>query len=187
MRTLLNVLLITAVFCGVAFAQIPLEKAPFWQSVETGVYSTGANWGDLDHNGYLDFAISNGNDMALASNYVYFNYGDSLETCHGWRSTNQQYSGHSALGDVNQDGYLDFAVSNYISPGWKASTVQLYLNSTGMLAATPSWQSVDSMHSFACAFGDADGDGDLDLAVACGESYHTIREPHRIYYNIGAL
>lgn len=185
MRILLNVFLMTTVFCSLGFAQIPLEKAPFWQSVETGVYSTGANWGDLDHNGYLDFAISNGNDMALAPNYVYFNHGDSLETYHGWRSNNQQYSGHSALGDVNQDGYLDFAVSNYISPGWRASTVQLYLNSAGLLATTPSWQSVDSMHSFACAFGDADGDGDLDLAVACGESYNSIREHHRIYYNIG--
>ncbi len=186
MRTCINVLLLVLALTALAAAQIPLEQTPFWQSKETGVYSTGANWGDVDNNGYLDFAVSNGNDMASAYNYVYFNYGDSLQTYHGWRSLDMDYSGHSALGDVNQDGYLDFAVSNYISTSWRTSTVHLYLNNgTGGLAVLPSWQSADSMHSFACAFGDADGDGDLDLAVACGESYHSIREPQRIYYNIG--
>ncbi len=185
MKSYISVLLLILIPCGVSLGQIPLEQAPFWQSVETGVYSTGANWGDLDHNGYLDFAISNGNDMALAPNYVYFNSGDSLETYHWWRSINTDYSGHSALGDVNQDGYLDFAVSNYISSGWKASAVHLYLNDgSGWLATLPSWKSADSLHSFACAFGDADGDGDLDLAVTGGESYHEIQEPQRIYYNI---
>lgn len=171
--------------CGPALSEIPLEQSPFWQSTESGVYSTGANWGDIDKNGYLDFAISNGNDMALAPNYLYLNYDGNLATRHSWGSSNDQYSGHSALGDVNQDGYLDFAVSNYISSGWKASTVQLYISFGGTLETLPSWQSADSMHSFACAFGDADGDGDLDLAVASGEAYNNIREHQRIYYNIG--
>ena len=184
-QKLLIVFTMVFTICGLAQAEIPLQKSPFWQSTETGVYSTGANWGDLDRNGYLDFAISNGNDMALASNDVYFNYYGNVQTTHGWASSNSQYSGHSALGDVNQDGYLDFAVSNYISSGWKASTVQLYLNVGGTLETLPSWQSADSMHSFACAFGDADGDGDLDLAVASGESYNEIYEHQRIYYNIG--
>jgi hypothetical protein len=185
MKILLSFFLMAAILCSLGYAQIPLEKAPFWQSIETGVYSTGANWGDIDKNGYLDLAISNGNDMARAPNYVYFNHGDSLETYHGWRSINTDYSGHSALGDVNQDGWLDFAVSNYISTGWRPSAMHLYLNSSGWLATNPSWRSADSMYSFACAFGDADGDGDLDLAVACGEAYDNIREPQRIYYNVG--
>lgn len=185
MKSPIFILLMVMVIFGPVAAQIPLELSPFWQSKETGVYSTGANWGDLDRNGYLDFAVSNGNDMALAPNYVYFNYGDSLQTYHGWSSSNADYSGHSALGDVNQDGYLDFAVSNYIASGWEASAMHLYLNSGGSLATFPSWQSADSMHSFACAFGDADGDGDLDLAVACGEAYNEIQEHQRIYYNIG--
>jgi hypothetical protein len=171
------------VFYGLGSAQIPLQMSPFWQSTETGVYSTGANWGDLDQNGY--FAISNGNDMALAPNYVYFNYDGNIQTTHGWASYNSQYSGHSALGDVNQDGFLDFAVSNYTSSGWGKSTIQLYINMGGIMENFPSWQSADSMHSFACAFGDADGDGYLDLAVACGESYNEIYEHQRIYYNIG--
>ncbi len=187
MRKLLIGFVLIVVIYGFGSAQIPLQQSPFWQSTETGVYSTGANWGDLDRNGYLDFAISNGNDMALAPNYVYYNYAGNLQTTHVWASTNAQYSGHSALGDVNQDGYLDFAVSNYISSEWETSTVQLYMNTGGTLEISPSWESADSMHSFACAFGDADGDGDLDLAVASGESYNEIREHQRIYYNNGGV
>jgi hypothetical protein len=186
-KLLITFTLIFAIY-GFCLAEIPLQKAPFWRSTETGVFSTGANWGDMDKNGYLDFAISNGNDMALAPNYVYFNYNGNLQTTHGWASSNAQYSGHSSLGDVNHDGWLDFAVSNYIASGWGKTTVQLYMNIGGSLETSPSWQSADSIHTFACAFGDADGDGDLDLAVACGESYNEIYEHQRIYYNInGAL
>jgi hypothetical protein len=185
MKKSLFVLLIVLGSLQLGFAEMPLEMHPYWMSTESGVYSTGANWGDIDNNGFLDFAISNGNDMALAPNYVYFNYAGNLQTTHGWASDNSQYSGHSALGDVNSDGYLDFAVSNYIRPGWGATTVQLYMNLGGALETTPSWESDDTMHTFACAFGDADGDGDLDLAVACGEAYHEIEERQRIYHNIG--
>ncbi|MGB7063482.1 MAG: FG-GAP-like repeat-containing protein [Candidatus Zixiibacteriota bacterium] len=185
MKAILVTFLMLVTVAGTGSAQIPLQMSPYWHSMETGGYSTGANWGDIDKNGFLDWAISRGNDMALAPNYVYFNYGGTLQNFHTWASTNAQYSGHSALGDVDQDGYLDWAVSNYISQGWRASTVQLYMNLGGALETSPSWESTDSMHSFACAFGDADGDGDLDLAVACGEAYNTIREHQRIYYNIG--
>jgi hypothetical protein len=185
MRISLIAFLTLVAFAATGSAQIPLQTSPYWQSTETGVYSTGANWGDIDRNGYLDFAISNGNDMALAPNYVYFNYGGVLQNFNTWASANSQYSGHSALGDVNQDGYLDFAVSNYIASGWGQTTIQLYMNLGGALETSPSWESEDSMHTFACAFGDADGDGDLDLAVASGESYNSIREHQRIYYNVG--
>ena len=185
MKKSLFVLLIVLASPQIGFAEMPLEMHPYWMSTESGVFSTGANWGDIDKNGFLDFAISNGNDMALAPNYVYFNYGGNLQTTHGWASSNSQFSGHSALGDVNNDGYLDFAVSNYIRSGWGATTVQLYMNLGGTFETSPSWESADTMHSFACALGDADGDGDLDLAVACGEPYNEVEEKQRIYYNVG--
>ncbi len=181
----LFVFLIVLASVQIGFSEMPLEMHPYWMSTESGVYSTGANWGDIDKNGFLDLVISNGNDAVMALNYVYFNDGGNLQTTHGWASFNGQYSCHSALGDVNSDGYLDFAVSNYIGEGWGTSTVQLYMNLGGTLETSPSWESADSMHTFACAFGDADGDGDLDLAVACGEGYYNIQERQRIYYNDG--
>jgi hypothetical protein len=182
----LFVFLIVLASVQIGFSKMPLEMRPYWMSTESGIYSTGANWGDLDKNGLLDFAISNGNDMAVAHNYAYFNYGGSLQTTHGWTSTDSQYSGHSALGDVNGDGYLDFAVSNYIGTLWTGPTVQVYMNLSGTLETSPSWESADSVCTFACAFGDADGDGDLDLAVACGKSYSRQRR-QRIYYNKGGI
>lgn len=183
MKKLLIAWVLIGLFHGFCLAVIPLQQSPFWKSTETGVYSTGATWGDVDKNGYLDFAVSNGNDMAMAPNYVYFNTSGILQTTHGWVSSNAQYSGHNALGDINKDGYLDFVVSNYIASSWGKTTIQIYMNHNGALETTPSWESADSMHSFSCALGDADGDGYLDLAVACGESYNSIREPQRIYFN----
>jgi len=187
MRKFFFILLFLSFGVQIGFGEIPLERYPYWRSTESGVFSTGANWGDIDKNGYLDFVVSNGNDIVSAPNYVYFNFDGDLQTTHGWASSNTEYSGHSALGDVNSDGYLDFAVSNYISSGWERTTIQLYMNIEGSLELSPSWQSDDSIHTFACAFGDADGDGDLDLAVACGESYFSVYQRQRIYYNHGGI
>ena len=114
---------------------------------------------------------------------VNFNYYGKLDTTAGWSSSNSEYSGHCALGDVDKDGFLELAVSNYINTGWGKLVVEMYDNVSGTLSSSPTWSSADSMHSFACAFGDADGDGDLDLAVACGEAYYSSYEYNRIYFN----
>ena len=164
-------------------AVIPLETSPSWRSTERNVYSTGAAFADMDGNGFIDLVVSNGNDMIKAPNFVYFNYNGRLDTTAGWVSANSEFSGHCALGDIDKDGYQELAVSNYIDNNWKKIVVQLYDNINGSLSASPTWSSSDSMHTFACDFGDADGDGDLDLAVACGEAYHYFRETNRIYYN----
>ncbi|MDH4222451.1 MAG: VCBS repeat-containing protein [candidate division Zixibacteria bacterium] len=165
------------------YAVIPLETSPSWRSTESGVYSTGAVFGDIDGNGFLDLVISNGNDIVKAPNFVYFNFKGKLDATAGWVSSNSEYSGHCALGDIDKDGYLELAVSNYINTGWDKIVIQLYDNVNGSLTLSPVWSSADSMHSFACSFGDADGDGDLDLAVACGEAYNKYYENNRIYFN----
>jgi hypothetical protein len=176
------------VFLQPAFAVIPLETSPSWRSLESrapaeSYYSTGAVFGDIDGNGFLDLVISNGNDMLKAPNFVYFNYNGRLDTTAGWVSANSEYSGHCALGDIDKDGYLELAVSNYINNGWGKIVIQLYDNVNGSLSTSPTWSSADSMHSFSCAFGDAKGEGYLDLAVACGEAYNNFNEHNRIYYN----
>ncbi len=50
------------------FAQIPYSLSPNWSSSESSDYGTGCDLGDINGNGWLDLAVSNGNDMAMAPN-----------------------------------------------------------------------------------------------------------------------
>ena len=168
-----------------AAGQVPLPVTPNWTSTD-GDYSTGAALVDLDQDGWLDLVVANGNDMARQHVVVYYNRKDgTFPTIPDWQSDDIDYHGHIAVGDVNSDGYPDIAVSVYIGaegfgqPGY----VKLYMNHGGALESAPSWRSADSLYTFSCDFGDANGDGRPDLAVACGESYDYHADQDRIYLN----
>jgi hypothetical protein len=177
------VLILCLFICFNVHATIPLETIPSWRSVESSYYSTGAIFADINGDGFVEFLLSNGNDIVQAPQFVYYNNNGVLENSASWVSNDNNYSGHSAIGDIDSDGYPDWAISNYIAPGWGATNSQLYRNIGGTFETSPSWLTSDTFHSFACAFGDADGDGDLDLAFACGEAYNNYAERNRIYFN----
>jgi hypothetical protein len=166
-------------------AQIPYNPTPVWSSSETGDFGTGCDLDDVNGDGWLDLAVSNGNDMALAPNYVYLNTLGQLPTSASWVSEDYLYSGHCELADIDGDGHPELMVANYISPGWLPGSLQVYDNTAGVLAASPTWQTADPVYSFRATFGDPDGDGDLDLAVATGESYGGEFRPNLIYFNNG--
>jgi hypothetical protein len=170
------------------FTQIPYNQSPGWISTDVTSVSTGGMFTDINKDGWLDYVVANGNDMARQKVVVYYNNGNgTFPTTPNWQSADIDYHGHLDVGDVNSDGYPDVAVSVYIgatgfsSPG----KVKLYLNNSGTLSSNPSWTSADNVYTFSCAFGDANGDGLLDLAVACGESYNNYTEQQRIYFNTG--
>ncbi|MBD3401550.1 hypothetical protein GF420_01540 [candidate division GN15 bacterium] len=167
-------------------ADVTLDTLPFWTSGESGVYSTGMIWHDANNDGFIDVFFSNGNDIVLASNFVYLSDRGTLPGSASWYSANEDYSGHCAVGDIDDDGYVDFAVSNFLGPDGfsQPNLLNMYLNNNGLPYASPNWYSDDSVYSFSCALGDADGDGDLDLAVATGESYGDVSITDRIYFNV---
>ena len=171
---------------AVSLAQVPYAISPFWQTSEPNMYSTGMIWRDANNDGYIDVFYSNGNDIVRERNTVYISNRGVLPVSASWLSANYEYSGHCTVGDVNDDGWPDMAVSNFLgADGFSTpNRSDIYLNSYGTLNANPDWYSGDSIYTFSCAFGDADGDGDLDLAVATGESYNSVDIKDRIYFNV---
>lgn len=187
MKRVTGLFMISLVLSSGLEAQMPFNTSPTWVSTLVTDYSTGAAWADINRDGWIDLVIANGNDMARQRVVVYYSNNGTIPTTPNWQSSDIDYHGHLSVGDINGDGYPDVAVSVYIGPGGFSyrGRVKLYLNTLGTLGTSPAWKSKDSMYTFSCAFGDADGDGDLDLAVAGGESYYSHPERDRIYYNTG--
>jgi hypothetical protein len=159
---------------------------PDWESLAQGQYATGLGIADINGDSWDDIVVANGNDMARQKLYVYYNNGDgTFPQTPSWMSSDIDYLGHLSVGDINQDGLIDVAVSSFLGPDRFADPgyIKVYSNLGGYLEPNPSFRSADSMYNFSCALGDADGDGDLDLAVACGEPYSGITDYGKIYYN----
>lgn len=188
MRTsvLIPLILLASMASGAA-AQVPWPTTPSWTSLETEYNGTGLDVGDIDGDGWLDLAVSNGNDITASPNFVYLNADGALPPAASWVSDDARYSGHCQLADVDGDGWPELMVANYISAGWGPAQLQIYDNDGGVLATAPSWESPATIHSFRASFGDPDGDGDLDLAVATGEAYHAEYTPNLVFFNEGGV
>ena len=134
-------------------------------------------WGDVDGDGDLDLALTNGRRSAGEPDIVdriYSNDGSDengnlfMSPC--WESPDPDASTSVAWGDVDGDGDLDVAFGAIDGPS------KLYLNLGGALADEPAWQSEPGTIEH-LAWGDVDGDGDLDLAAAVPSG------PDRVYIN----
>jgi len=169
-----------------ALAQAPFPTYPDWTSSDAQ-YSTGAALVDLDHDGWLDLVVSNGNDMAKQRLVVYYGIGDgNLPSAPDWQSSDTAYNGHLDVADVNGDGWPDVAVAVLGSYSDIDPAAKLYLNSNGTLSALPSWQAAEEANAFGCAFGDMNNDGRPDLALATGWAYDPQNfYPNRVYLNPG--
>jgi hypothetical protein len=170
------------VFVPFLYAVVPLSTSPSWTSNDQD-YSTGGGFADINNDGYIDFCTSNGNDMAINKQGIYFNTASALETQASWRSADSGYFGHLYLGDVDNDGNIDMSVSFLGLGTTNQGKTRIYKNQGTSLNPTPDWLSSDQYNSFDNCLGDVDLDGDLDLAVAAGDEYNNIRSPARIYRN----
>ena len=168
----------------------PFNSMPDWISDALNQVATGLGVADINQDGWDDIIVANGNDIYRQSLVVYFNNGNgTFPLTPSWSSTDIDYHGHCSIGDVNGDNLPDVAVSVFLGPAGftEPGYVKVYFNTGNSLENTPSFQTADSMFTFSCALGDADGDGDLDLAVAGGQPYSIPIVPYqtngRIYYN----
>ncbi|MEO0074879.1 MAG: VCBS repeat-containing protein, partial [candidate division WOR-3 bacterium] len=171
---------VTLAITSSLYSLIPLTNTPSWTSNDND-YSTGGGFADLNNDGFLDFCTSNGNDMAMNKQAIYYNNNGILEMQASWRSLDSGMFGHLYLGDVNNDGHFDMAVA-YLGPQGDCKT-RIYYNTGNGLSTLPTWISQDTDSSFDCAFGDVDLDGDLDLAVTAGDAYTNRKSPAKIYRN----
>ncbi len=171
-------LAIVSGMCG--WAQLPYNTSPDWRSADRH-YATGGLFADINGDGWLDFVVSNGNDMRRERVAVYYNINGVLETTPSWESSDTGYHGHLTVGDINGDGWLDVVVAVLLPQG--GAGVKLYLNQGGTLSSAPNWVSAVSFYGWHPALGDPDADGDLDLAIGGFWPYGSGQTRHFIFFN----
>ncbi len=147
-------------------------------------YSTGGAFADFNNDGWLDFIVSDGNDMAQGHVRVYMNDGNGhLPTSASWESADVAYNGHLDVADINGDGWSDVAVS-YLGTGSSLGPIaRVYMNDNGVLSSSPSWTSNIIGNAFGVDFGDMNNDGRPDLAIATGWSYDSYHYHTYVYLN----
>jgi hypothetical protein len=147
-------------------------------------YSTGGAFTDINNDGWLDFVVSDGNDMGQGHVRVYLNDGNGhLPTQASWQSADVAYNGHLDVADINGDGWCDVAVS-YLGTGSSFGPIaRVYMNNNGVLSSAPSWSSAIIGNAFGVDFGDMNNDGRPDLAIATGWSYDSYHYHTYVYLN----
>ncbi|MCB9896498.1 MAG: VCBS repeat-containing protein [Planctomycetes bacterium] len=149
-----------------------------------GGFTFDAAWGDMDGDGDQDLAVANGQGT---NNGLYENLHGKIPQATEGRFekvttgpvvTDGGETYGVAWGDVDNDGDLDLAFANKLSPNL------LYLNDGvgHFTKVTTGPQSTDVGPSRDAKFADLDGDGDVDLMFANSND-----TPNFVYFNQGGL
>ena len=149
--------------------------SPQWhQNLTTIAYGSIA-LGDIDNEGDLDLVLTgckNGGGSLSTTcdnpvSYIYLNNGSALIESQQWRQNlTNSWKGSVSLGDVDNDGDLDLAMTGTNDNG---KIAKVYINNGTTFTENQTWQqNLLPSYESANAFGDVNNDGYLDLAV-CGD------------------
>jgi len=149
-----------------------LESLPSWKATASQ-YSYDVNWADFDNDGDLDLVFAG----ESSPNRIFANNSGVISLTPAWQSTDaSQYANSLFVGDVNNDGFFDLAISDNNQLGGTGK-FKIYLNNNGTLNTTPYWTS--SFSGYGSGINLADIDNDLDLDLITGGWW----QPVRIYLN----
>ena len=142
-----------------------------WSQNLTAVGRSSIAIGDIDNDGDLDIIIAGSSDYSTADiTRVYINNGTSLVANQNWQqniSNANVYGGSVALGDVNNDGRIDIAISGADNSGYEG----IYINNGSSFNKDYTWTPPSfpnggkSLGLMALSWVDLDGDSRLDLVV----------------------
>lgn len=135
-----------------------LEDLPSWTSDRMDC-SYDVDVADFDHNGFPDIVFVS----ALQSNTIYFNNNGVVSATPGWESTDNPRNANSlSIGDINQDGWIDLAVSDNSQLNSNGN-FKIYLNINGQIQSNPAWSSAFFQYASAVELFNCNSDGYADL------------------------
>ncbi|MEZ5173687.1 MAG: FG-GAP-like repeat-containing protein [Bacteroidia bacterium] len=153
------------------------EKITSGVVVNSGGFSVGSCWGDIDNDGDMDLFVANSGNQ---NNDLFINQGDGtfVKRLTGPEVNSGGHSHGCSFADIDNDADLDLYVTN--DQGNKF----LYLNDgLGNFSILAGELITDNFGlAFGHAWSDIDHDGDLDLAVATHSN-----QANRIFINNGNL
>lgn len=136
-------------------------------------------WGDYNNDGYLDILLTGRNDASHPYTIIYKNNGDGTFTEQTNATLTSTSSGSAALGDYDNDGYLDILLTGYTISG---PVSQIYKNNGDGTFTLLSSVSLPGVGNSSVAWGDYDNDGKLDILLT-GNSFGA--RISKIYKNNG--
>jgi len=143
-----------------------LETVASWRSTDNGYFGH-CYAGDVNNDGDMDLAVGylGRGDSGELTARIYRNEGGTLGAAPWWKASDRHSSFDCCLGDVDNDGDLDLAISAGDAYAGEIDSVRIYRNNGGTFDTLPFWTAREGTASDAIRFCDIDNDNDLDLFV----------------------